>query len=103
MSDDTKPLSATITSSTDTRLGHLTVANAETNARLAPVPGQGGWVPRQWTPILVGAAAAGLTGLGDALLQPDLTPKSAISVVLKSLVAYFLGYFGVKSSGPRKE
>lgn len=87
----------------------LTVANAQTDAVLAPVtreqlePGAGGWKPGNWVAPTVaiggGVVLAVVPFITGALV---FTPGAAIGAALTALVTSALGYLGIKSAGPRQ-
>lgn len=86
----------------------LTVANAQTDATLAPipraslVPGAGGWTPGNWVAPTVaiggGVILAIVPFITGALV---FTPGAAVGAALTALVTSALGYLGIKSAGPR--
>lgn len=85
----------------------LTVANAQTDAALAPIdrlePGAGGWKPGAWVAPVVaiggGVVLAVVPFITGALV---FTPGAAIGAALTALVTSALGYLGIKSAGPRQ-
>lgn len=86
----------------------LTVANAQTDATLAPIsraqlePGAGGWKPGAWVAPVVaiggGVVLAVVPFITGAIV---FTPGAAIGAALTALVTSAIGYLGIKSAGPR--
>ncbi len=87
------------------RIQQTTVANAEENARLAPIrqPGEGGWTPASFVPLLAAMAVGVLTTVG-ALISTGvaLTLPGLAGAAITGLGVGLGTFFGVKSAGPRK-
>ena len=80
------------------------VANAET--RVVPVPGQGGWTPATWVPLVLSVVVGAVVSVGSVLATAGAGPV-AWTAILGALLTGAGGgaatFLGVKSAGPRKE
>jgi hypothetical protein len=88
------------------RVESTTVANAETDARLAPTgPGAGGWVPAPWVPLVASVIGGTMTAVGALLVGGTAIALGPLGVIIGTALVGagtgLLGYFGLKSAGPR--
>lgn len=96
----------------ENRVEPLTVANAETDKRTANVqvtyprrdgdPGQGGWTPPGWAPLVASMAIGVLGSVGAVIALPTLTVPILMGAAMTGLALGLSAFFGIKSAGPRK-
>lgn len=66
------------------------------------VPGAGGWVPKKTTPVLV-AVFCGIAGAtAPVLMMPEPKWNVVLASVLTGASTALVGYFGMRSAGPRQ-
>lgn len=97
----------------ENRIEPLTVANVETDKRVANVqvanpqragePGQGGWTPTTVQILFATIGVAILGGLAPVLLTAIPGVAGVVtSVIVGGVATGLAGFFGIKSAGPRK-
>ena len=87
----------------ENRIEQTTVANKETDARLAPVETeQAYWSPSKVTMLIVTVAVALLASVGSVLASGVVTPAAIVAAVVTGLSTGLAAFFGIKSGGTQK-
>lgn len=65
-------------------------------------PGAGGWVPKPSTLVLISVFCGIAGSAAPVLMQPTVTWNVLLASVLSGAATALVGYFGMRSAGPRQ-
>lgn len=74
----------------------------KTNPMAPETPGAGGWTPGKNTPVIV-AVFCGVAGaMAPVLMMPEANWRTIVASALSGASTALVGYFGIRSAGPRQ-
>lgn len=65
-------------------------------------PGEGGWVPPAWAPLVAAIGASILTAVGTAVGEGGFSIPALARAILNGAGTGLATFLGMRSAGPRK-